>query len=99
MNADPCRNSSPPDPGIRRAVEALWRAGVETFESCEGGSGHAYHEPTIRFEGARTEGLRVLAIATQQGLEVSELRRVWWIADNDPLEPFWELILVKREQS
>jgi hypothetical protein len=32
----------PLDPGIRRYVEVLNEAGVETFESCQGGEGHAY---------------------------------------------------------
>ena len=30
------------DPGIAGAVAVLREAGVETFESCEGGHGHAY---------------------------------------------------------
>ena len=37
------------DPGIERAVNLLREARVETFESCEGGAGHAFPEPTIRF--------------------------------------------------
>jgi hypothetical protein len=53
----------PLDPGIAAAVVALSAAGVETFESCEGGSGHAYPEPTVRFHGDRAEGLRALAVA------------------------------------
>ncbi len=28
-------------------VEVLRAAGVETFESCEGGAGHSYPEPTV----------------------------------------------------
>jgi hypothetical protein len=36
------------DPGIRQAVRILREAGVETFESCEGGERHAYPEPTVR---------------------------------------------------
>ena len=39
------------DEGIREAVAVLVANGVETFESCEGGPGHAFPEPTIRFEG------------------------------------------------
>lgn len=34
------------DDGIREAVRVLAQAGVETFESCQGGDGHAYPEPT-----------------------------------------------------
>ena len=51
------------DPGIAAYVDALRDAGVETFESCEGGSGHAYPEPTVRFGGGPGEGFRALAVA------------------------------------
>ena len=39
------------DRGIRDQVAALRECVVETFESCEGGPGHAYPEPTVRFYG------------------------------------------------
>lgn len=81
----------PLDPGIRKAVETLRAAGVETFESCEGGSGHAYPEPTIRFHGERAEGFRALSAAMEAGLKVAELRRVWPILDGEPTGPYWEL--------
>ena len=81
----------PLDPGIRRAVEALAEAGVETFESCEGGAGHAYPVPTVRFHGGRSEGFRAFAAACQAGLNVAELRRVWPVSDGEPTGPWWEL--------
>jgi len=34
------------DSGIRDQVAALRECGVEIFESCEGGPGHAYPETT-----------------------------------------------------
>ena len=40
------------DRGIERAVRILQAAGVETVESCEGGPGHSYPEPTIKFTGS-----------------------------------------------
>ena len=79
------------DPGIRSFVVTLCDAGVETFESCEGGCGHAYPEPTVRFHGQRPEGLRALAVAIQAGLPVSELRRVWPVQDGELTGPWWEL--------
>lgn len=79
------------DPGIKRYVEVLQAAGVETFESCEGGSGHAYPEPTVRFHGERPEGYRALAVALQRGLPVYVLRRIWPIDDGEPHGPYWEL--------
>lgn len=83
----------PLDPGIRPAVLALASAGVETFESCEGGPGHAYPEPTVRFYGDRSEGLAALAIALRAGLDVVSLRRVWPVIEGEPTGPWWELAL------
>ncbi|WP_265516416.1 hypothetical protein [Nitratireductor luteus] len=60
------------DAKIAPYVEVLRSAGIETFESCEGGDGHAYPEPTIRFYGDRSEGYRALAVAMQNGLPVAE---------------------------
>jgi len=44
------------DRGIAKTVERLRAAGVETYESCEGGPGHAYPEPTIAFRGGPYAG-------------------------------------------
>lgn len=81
----------PLDPGIYPAVVALRAAGVETFESCEGGAGHAYPVPTVRFHGGADEGYRALAAALRAGLKVAELRRVWPIIDGEPTGPWWEM--------
>lgn len=80
------------DAGIARAVEVLQGAGVETFESCEGGVGHCFAEPTVRFHGTREEGFRALAIALQHGLRVTSLRRYWSVNDGEPTGPDWELV-------
>ena len=79
------------DPGIRNAVERLREFGVETFESCEGGKGHAYPEPTVRFYGGQAEGFRALAAAMQAGLRVASLRRIWTMTDHEPTGPWWEM--------
>jgi hypothetical protein len=83
--------SPPLDPGIARVVITLNAANVETFESCEGGPGHSYPEPTVRFHGDQAEGFRVLSIAMRAGLLVRELRRVWPVLDDEPTGPWWEL--------
>jgi hypothetical protein len=49
------------DAGILPVVQVLAQNGVETFESCEGGEGHAFYEPTVRFHGNHAEGFRALA--------------------------------------
>jgi hypothetical protein len=79
------------DPGIRRYVETLVAESVETFESCQGGEGHSYLEPTVRFHGDRSEGFRALAIAARKRLPVSALRRIWTIIDGEPTGPHWEM--------
>ena len=81
----------PLDKSIKTAVEILQRDGVETFESCQGGNGHAYPEPTIRFHGHKEEGFRAVAVALNAGLNVAELRRVYSIEDGELKGPWWEL--------
>ena len=72
--AEPVQEYHPPlDPGIEKAVKALRAAGIE---SCEGGEGHCYPEPTIRFHSEQSEGFRALSIAMQAGLNVTSLRRI-----------------------
>jgi hypothetical protein len=83
----------PLDPGIARAVEVLAAAGIETFESCEGGKGHAYPEPTVRFHGDRSEGYRAFAVALSSGLPIAELRRTWVVLDGTLTGPYWEMTL------
>jgi hypothetical protein len=96
------RRSAPPRPGrldlgIRRAVEVLKAAGIETFESCEGGKGHAYTEPTVRFHGTPEAGWRAVGACLAYGLPVLALRRVWYVLDlNEPTGPDWELVFRER---
>jgi hypothetical protein len=92
------KHFSPPlDEGIETEVKVLIEAGIETFESCEGGSDHAYAEPTIRFHGDKSEGFRAIAIALQNGLSVNSLRRTWPIIDGEPTGPWWEMTFTKSK--
>lgn len=75
---------------------ALNAEGIETFESCEGGTGHAYPVPTIRFHGEFTEAFRALAVALDAGLPVAKLRRIRSVLDGEPVGPDWELTLAQR---
>lgn len=88
---------SPLDKEIEPMVLALRACGVETFESCQGGDGHAYTEPTVRFHGDRSEGFRALAVAIRAGLPVFSLRRIWPILDGEPTGPWWEMTFVLAE--
>lgn len=80
------------DGGIRRFVLILRSAGVETFESCEGGSGHSMPEPTIRFHGNAWEGFRAYAAARTHALPVYALRRVYDVNDGELQGPYWEIV-------
>lgn len=86
----------PLDKGIKRYVEILYAAGIGTYQSCEGGEGHSFPEPTIQFHGERPEGFRALAVALQNGLPVKNVRRVWSIEDGEPVGPDWEIVFWRR---
>src|ERR1017187_3045648 len=93
---------SPPVPGrldrgIATAVERLQASGIKTFESCEGGPGHAYAEPTVRFHGTPETGWRAVAVCIDYGLPIDSLRRVWDVLDrNEPTGPHWEITFRQR---
>ena len=90
-----CMTERALDEGIKQAVTVLQRNGVETFESCEGGHGHPFPEPTVRFHGDSAEGFRVLAIAQKNGLRVDQLRRYYQVQNGEPTGPEWELTFVR----
>ncbi len=80
------------DPGIRKAVELFQKHEIETFESCEGGPGHAYMEPTVAFYGTPEAGWRAVSVCLAYGLPVLSLRRTWDILEtNEPTGPHWEI--------
>src|SRR5438105_1615594 len=95
---DTFRNQFDPplDPGIAQAVKILREGGIETCESCEGGVGHAFPDPTVVFHGQQPEGFRGFAWATQHGLKIRELRRVWQVIDGELHGPYWELVLASN---
>lgn len=88
----------PLDEGIATAVAILRAAGVNTFESCEGGKGHAYPVPTVRFHGNRAEGFKAVAALMNEGLPVAELRRTWPLNDGEPTGPHWEVTFVSVQR-
>lgn len=86
----------PLDRWISYAVKVLRDGGIETYESCEGGKGHSYPEPAVRFFGTKADGFRALAIAQTFGLPVRALRRFWSVDDGEPTGPYWELTFWER---
>lgn len=81
----------PLDSGVRRYVEALHAACIETFESCQGGNGHTILEPTVRFHGGIGEGFLAFAVASQHHFPVTALRRTWVIINDEPTGSYWEM--------
>jgi hypothetical protein len=91
------RSFDPPlDSAIEPIVIVLADKEIETFESCQGGNGHAYPEPTVRFHGDASEGLRALSIVLRAKFPVAELRRVWPILDGEPTGPYWGMTFSLR---
>jgi hypothetical protein len=95
-DADP---AYPIDAGVARYVSVLRAAGVETFESCEGGPGHCAPEPFVRFDGERSAGWRALCAAQEYALPVLALAREWPIVDGEPTGPWWKLTFRTKDQS
>lgn len=87
----------PLDRWISYAVKVLRDGSVETYESCHGGDGHSFYEPTIRFHGTRADGIRAVALAMSHGLPIRDLRRFWTLTGGEPVGPEWELTFWKPE--
>jgi hypothetical protein len=79
------------DPGILPIVKILYEEGIETTESCQGGSGHAFPVPTVKFSGEINEGWRALSIVLAYDLKPTRLRRTYYILDKEPVGPEWEM--------
>lgn len=69
------------DEGIKPIVLLLQSHDVETFESCQGGIGHCFPEPTVRFYGDKYEGLRVAHLCLKNDLPIQQIRRSFDICD------------------
>lgn len=97
--ATPLKLDMPLDDYIKPFVDILRDGSVETYESCQGGLGHAFPEPTIRFHGGPSEGFRGYAIAAIHGLPVYAIRRVWTVDDGEITGPTWEMVFRESAQS
>lgn len=80
------------DAGIRFAVRVLDAAGIETYESCQGGEGHCAVLPFVRFHGGISEGYKAYTAVATFGLPVMHLSRFWTTQDLELTGPKWELI-------
>lgn len=83
------------DLGIIRAVQILVDADIATYESCQGGEGHAYREPTIRFRGTPACGWRALSLLMTYDLPVHRLSQTWMLNYGVPDGPCWEITFTR----
>lgn len=81
----------PLDLGIVEVVKALMDAGLKTSESCEGGEGHTYRDPTVSLVGGPADGWKALAVCKDLRLPIRSLQRVWQIYGGEPSGPWWYL--------
>lgn len=81
------------DAGIRFAVRVLHAHGLDTCQSCQGGKGHAYLEPTVDMVagGGDADGFEALAVLANYGLPVSTVSITWNIQNGLPFEKLWRI--------
>lgn len=79
------------DPGILPIVKIFYEEGIETYESCQGGKGHAFPYATARFHGDISEGFRALSVALTYNLRPKTLCRIYSILDKECVGPHWEM--------
>ncbi len=98
LNKHKPQTDSPLDPGIKEVVLILRSEGVETVESCEGGEGHPYKEPTIIFHGNPYEGFRAYTIVKNHGYLIDSLAYEYIESDGWLKGPYWRLVLAKLDR-
>ena len=81
------------DRGIRFAVRVLHAAGFDTCQSCQGGKGHSYDEPTVEMvaTGDDSRGFGALDALRSYGLPVSAVALVWPCQNGAPYEKNWRI--------
>lgn len=85
------------DSQIKWQVQLLQDNDIETFESCQGGTGHVFHYPTIRFHGGAGEGPRAFGILTSHGFQCAAVGRYWDVLGDVMHGPYWEIILAESK--
>lgn len=89
------------DRGIRFVVRVLHAAGFETCQSCQGGKGHAYYEPTVDLIalGDDATGFGALEALQSYGLPVAQVAIVWRVCNGLPHEKLWRITFSKTMES
>lgn len=85
------------DAGIRFAVRVLHAAGFETCQSCQGGKGHPYYEPTVEMVATSDDarGFGALDALRGYGLPVSQIAITWPVHNGYPYEKNWTITFSK----
>ena len=87
------------DPLIAPYVRILREGGVVTVQSCQGGKGHAFPEPTIQFLGPVGALWQALSVLMSVDAGVSKVRIGWNVGpDNLPDGPVLEVVLYDLER-
>ena len=83
------------DRGIRFAVRVLHARGFETCQSCQGGRGHCYDQPTIDLNATGDDAWGFAAVAALQdyGIQVMDVSLHWNIRHGLPYDRKWRIQL------
>lgn len=81
------------DEYVREPVYLLQQHGILTHQSCQGGPGHSYDEPTIDFAARPIpgEGFKALAVLIEFGYKVTSLLRVYDVENAEVVESYWRI--------
>lgn len=69
------------DEGIIEAVQVLNKHGFITWESCQGGDGHCFELPTVRFWGNEFDLIRACRICENYDFKLYQANRVYRTAE------------------
>ncbi len=85
------------DKGIRFAVRVLNAKGIDTQQSCQGGKGHAYNQPSVDIPATDDDakGFAALSALRDYGLPVQEVSIIWPVSGSLPTEKFWRVTFFK----
>lgn len=90
------------DPGIRFAVRVLHADDIDTCQSCQGGKGHSYPEPSIDMVAGSddAEGFAAVAALQRYGLPIRSVSLVWEISHSGtPYEKLWRITFVRTMEA
>ena len=77
MEENIIKDFSQVDEGIKKIVEILNKHGFDTWESCQGGQGHCFELPTVRFWGSEFDLIRAHRICENYSLNINQVSRIY----------------------